>query len=91
MQKALPKQPHTHVRMQLESTKKRRPYLKSKAYIIRQEPYIQKISAHSDSRNDKHAEKFYAAGVRRVWFIANEKVECVMKNLMKSFNSDTGL
>ena len=31
------------------------------------------ISANSDSRNDKDAEKFYAAGFRRVWFIANEQ------------------
>ena len=38
MQKALPKQPHNLITMQLESTKKRRPYLKSKAYIIRQTP-----------------------------------------------------
>ena len=36
MQKALLKQPHTFIQMQLESTKKRQPYLKSKACIIRQ-------------------------------------------------------
>ena len=60
-------------RMQLESTKKSRPYLNSKAYIIRQAAYIQKISFNSDSRNDMHAEKFYAAGVRRVWHIVNEQ------------------
>ena len=66
MQKALPKQPHTLIPMQLDSTKKGRPYLKSNAYVIRQAPWIQKISANSDSRNDEHAEKFYAAGVRRV-------------------------
>ena len=58
--------------MQLESTKKRRPYRNPKAYIIRQAAQIQKINANSDIRNDMHAEKFYAAGVRRVWFIANE-------------------
>ena len=34
MQKALPKQPHTHVPMQLENTKKRWPYLESKACSI---------------------------------------------------------
>ena len=52
--------------MQLESIKKRRPYLNSKASIIRQAAQIQKISANSDSKNDMHAERFYAAGVRRV-------------------------
>ena len=31
-------------RMQLESTKKRQPYLNSKAYIIRQAASIQKIT-----------------------------------------------
>ena len=31
------------------------------------------ISANSDSRNDKDAEKFYVTGFRRVWFIANEQ------------------
>ena len=31
------------------------------------------ISANSDSRNDKDAAKFYAAGFRRVWFIASEQ------------------
>ena len=36
MENALPKQPHTLIPMQLENTKKRRPYLKSKAYIIKQ-------------------------------------------------------
>ena len=56
--------------MQLE---KRWPYLKSKAYIIRQVAKIQKIGANSDSRNYEHAEKLYMAGVRRVWFIANEQ------------------
>ena len=45
LQKALPKQPHTLIPMQLESDKKRRPYLKSKAYIIRQATKNQKISA----------------------------------------------
>ena len=73
MQKALPKQPHTLIPDAVESTKKSRPYLNSKAYIIRQAAYIQKISANSDSRNDMHAEKFYTAGVRRVWYIANEQ------------------
>ena len=34
---------------------------------------MQKISANSASRNDMHAEKFNAAEVRRVWFIANEQ------------------
>ena len=38
MQKALPKQPLTLIPMQLESTKNRRHYLKSKSYIIRQAP-----------------------------------------------------
>ena len=61
------------LRMQLESTKKSRPYLNSKAYVIRQAAYIQKISANSDSRNDTQAEKIYAAGVGRVWYIANEQ------------------
>ena len=60
-------------RMRLESIKKRRPYLNSKVYIIRQAASIQKISANSDRRNDMHAEKLYAAGVRRVSFIANEQ------------------
>ena len=59
--------------MQLENTKMRLPYLNSKAYIIRQAAYIQKISAYSYSRNDMQAEKFCAAGVRKVWFIANEQ------------------
>ena len=75
MQKALPKQPPTLIpdAVRKHQKKKRRPYLKSKAYIIRQAPYIQKISANSDSRNDKHAEKLHVGGVRRVLFIASEQ------------------
>ena len=38
MQKAIPKQPHTLILMELETTKKRRHYLKAKAFIIRQAP-----------------------------------------------------
>ena len=38
MQRAIPKQPHTLIPMQLETTKKRQPYLKAKAFIIRQAP-----------------------------------------------------
>ena len=47
-------------RMQLESTKKRRPDLNWKAYIIRQAAWTQKTSAYSD-RNDMRAEKYYAS------------------------------
>ena len=73
MQKALPKQSNTFFRMQLESTKKMRPYQNTKACIMKQAASIQKISASSNSRNDKHAKRFYVAGVIRVWFIANEQ------------------
>ena len=73
MQKAPPIQPHTLIPDAVKKHQKSRPYLNSKAYIIRQAAYIQKISANSDSRNDMQAENFYAAGVRRDWYIANEQ------------------
>ena len=57
--------------MQLESTKQRLPYLESVTYIIRQVVKIQQISAKSDSRDVRHAENLYTAGVIRVWFIGN--------------------
>ena len=48
--------------------KKRLPYLDSVAYIINQAAQIQQISAKSDSRDVRHAEQFYAAGVLRDFF-----------------------
>ena len=72
MQKALPKQPQTLIpdavkKHQIEATL---PKIKSLYHKTRA---INPKNKCQLSRNDKQAEKLYMAGVRRVWFIANEQ------------------
>ena len=55
--------------MQLESTKQRLPYLDSAGYTIRQAAQIWQIRAKSECRDVRHAEKFYTAGIVRVWIL----------------------
>ena len=52
--------------MQSEITKKRLPYLDLAAFIIRKAAETHQISFKADSRNVRHAEKFYTAGIIRV-------------------------
>ena len=46
-----------------EITNRGLPYLDSAAFIIRKAAQTHQISFKADSRNVRHAEKFYAAGV----------------------------
>ena len=57
--------------MQSEITKQRLPNLDSTAFIIRKAAKIHQISFKADSRNVRHAEKFYTAGVIRVFLAIN--------------------
>ena len=45
----------------------RLPYLDSAAFIIRTAAHTHQICFKADSRNVRYAEKFYTAGVIRVW------------------------
>ena len=54
--------------MQSEITKWRLPYLDSAAFIIRKTAQTRQISFKANSRNVRHVEKFYTAGVIRVQF-----------------------
>ena len=73
MQKALPKQPHTLIPDAVTKHQKEVTLPKIKSLYHKTSSINPEKKANSDSKNDKHAEKFYAAGLRRVWFIANEQ------------------
>ena len=72
MQKALPKQPHTLIPNTVRKHQKEATLPKIKS-LYHKTSGINPENECSDSRNDKHAENSYVAGVRRVWFIANEQ------------------
>ena len=73
MQKALPKQPHTLIPDAVSKHQKESTLPKLKSLYHQTSGMQPEKSAFSDSRNDMHAEKLYAAGVIRVWYIANEQ------------------
>ena len=54
--------------MHSEITKQMLPFLDSAAFIIRKAAQIRQMSFKADSRNVWHADKFYTAGVIRVFF-----------------------
>ena len=66
IQKALPKQPHTHIPDAVRKHQKEATLPKLKSLYHKTSGINPEKSANSDSRNDMHAEKFYAAGVRKV-------------------------
>ena len=66
MQNALPKQPHTLILDAVRNHKKEVTLPEIKSLCHKTSTINQKISANSDSRNNKRAKKFYVAGLRRV-------------------------
>ena len=75
MQKALPKIPRPLIPDAVRNHQHEATLPKLKRLLIyhKTSAINQEISANSDSRNDMHTEKFYATGVGRAWFIANEQ------------------
>ena len=75
MQKALPKQPRPLIP---DAVRKHQnvatlPKLKGLLIYHKTSAINPEVSANSDSRNNMHAEKFYATGAGTAWFIANEQ------------------